>query len=66
LKIFTSREIIKILVQDGWYEYGQDGSHKHFKHKSKSGKVTVPDHGGEDLKIGTSKSILKQAGITLE
>ena len=58
----TVRELERLLKADGWYEVGQVGSHKHFKHSTKSGKITVPVHKG-DLKIKTAKTILKQAGI---
>lgn len=58
----TIREVEKILKKDGWYLFKQIGSHRQYKHKSKSGKVTVPFHRG-DLDIGTAKSIFKQAGI---
>lgn len=40
----TVREILKILRKDGWYEINQEGSHISFKHPSKPGKVTVPNH----------------------
>lgn len=58
----TVREVEKILKKDGWYLFKQIGSHRQYKHKSKSGKVTVPFHRG-DLDIGTAKSIFKQAEI---
>ena len=58
----NSREIIQKLESAGWYEARVRGSHHHFKHKVKSGVVTVP-HPKKDLPIGTVKSILKQAGI---
>jgi predicted RNA binding protein YcfA (HicA-like mRNA interferase family) len=58
----TAREILTILKQDGWYEVSQEGSHRHFKHPEKKGKVTVPIHNG-DLGKGTLKSILNQAGL---
>lgn len=56
------KEIEKILKTDGWYEVSIKGSHHQYRHPTKKGKVTVPDHKG-DLKIGTAKSILKHAGI---
>lgn len=56
------REIEKILLNDGWYEVKQRGSHHQYKHPTKLGKVTVPEHGG-DLDMRTVKSILRQAGI---
>ncbi|WP_227431287.1 type II toxin-antitoxin system HicA family toxin [Psychrobacter sp. I-STPA6b] len=58
----NSREIIQKLESVGWYEVRVKGSHHHFKHKVKSGVVTVP-HPKKDLPIGTVRSILKQAGI---
>jgi predicted RNA binding protein YcfA (HicA-like mRNA interferase family) len=60
----SSREVIRQLVDDGWYEVAQVGSHVQFKHATKVGRVTVP-HPKRDLPIGTLKSIEKQAGIKL-
>ena len=58
----TIKEIIRMLKKVGWYEVGQDGSHRQFKHPSKKDKVTVPVHNG-DIAKGTLNSILKQAGL---
>ena len=60
----SSREVIKELLRNGWFEVAQVGSHKQFKHANKVGRVTVP-HPKRDLPIGTLKSIEKQAGIKL-
>ena len=60
----SSRVVITRLKADGWYEAGQTGSHKHFKHPTKSGKVTVP-HPRRDLTIKTLKSIERQSGVDL-
>ncbi len=60
----SSREIIALLAMDGWFEAGQTGSHRHFKHPSKPGKVTVP-HPKLDLPVKTMKSIEKASGIKL-
>ncbi len=56
------REIEKIILQDGWIEKSQRGSHHQYVHPVKSGKVTIPEHSG-DLNPTTIKSIKKQAGI---
>jgi predicted RNA binding protein YcfA (HicA-like mRNA interferase family) len=61
----NSREVIRRLKKNGWYEVGQAGSHKQFKHATKSGRVTVP-HPKRDIPLGTLKSIEKQAGIKLK
>jgi predicted RNA binding protein YcfA (HicA-like mRNA interferase family) len=59
-----SREVIRHLRKDGWYQVSQVGSHEQFKHPTKKGRVTVP-HPSRDIPIGTLKSIEKQAGIKL-
>lgn len=58
----NSRIVIKILEADGWYFVSAKGSHHHFKHPVKSGRVTVP-HPKKDLPQPTVKSIFKQAGL---
>lgn len=60
----TVREMIKLVEADGWFLFLQKASHKHFRHPTKKGKVTVPDHGGSDeLGHFIVDSILKQAGL---
>jgi predicted RNA binding protein YcfA (HicA-like mRNA interferase family) len=39
------------------------GSHRQFKHQTKSGRVTVAGKFSDDLAPGTLNSILKQAGL---
>ena len=58
----TSKELVKLIRNDGWYKVGQKGSHAQFKHPLKKGRVTIPMHSG-DLAKGTEMSIRKQAGI---
>jgi predicted RNA binding protein YcfA (HicA-like mRNA interferase family) len=60
----NSRDVLKALLQDGWLEVNQVGSHRQFKHSVKRGRVTVP-HPKRDIPVGTLKSIEKQAGIKL-
>ena len=57
-----SRELERLLLEDGWYIKNQKSSHRQYKHPTKSGKVTIPFHRG-DIDIGTAASILKQAGL---
>ncbi|WP_302801518.1 type II toxin-antitoxin system HicA family toxin [Mitsuokella multacida] len=53
-----------MLKQDGWYEVNCVGDHHQFKHLTKKGRVTIT-HPRKDIPLGTLKSILAQAGITL-
>ena len=57
----SSDEMVKKLYGDGWYKVAQNGSHRHFKHPTKPGKVTVP-MGRKDLTKKTESDIRKQAG----
>lgn len=62
-KTISSREVIKILEQDGWVFIGATGDHHHFKHPTKPGKITVP-HPVKDIHLGTlRKGILARASI---
>jgi predicted RNA binding protein YcfA (HicA-like mRNA interferase family) len=38
-------------------------SHRHYKHPYKPNVVTIPGHAGDDVPVGTLKSILKAAGL---
>ena len=62
MKTYSSREVIKILKADGWYEVGCDGDHHQFKHPLKKGRVTVT-HPKKNMPTGTLKSISHQSGI---
>lgn len=55
-------EMEKIILSDGWVFKTQNGSHRHYIHPTKPGKVTIPFH-ARDLPKGTENSILKQAGL---
>ncbi len=57
------REILAMLEADGWYLVTIRGSHRQFKHPTKSGRVTVAGKPGDDAAPGTFNSILKQAGL---
>jgi predicted RNA binding protein YcfA (HicA-like mRNA interferase family) len=59
-----SREVIRKLKADAWYEVNQVGSHKQLKHPTQKGRATVP-HPERDIPIGTLKSIEIQTGIKL-
>ena len=56
-------EVLRMLLDDGWFLAAQKGSHRQFKHPVKPGRVTVPGKPSDDLAAGTLNSILKQAGL---
>ena len=57
------REVIRLLGENGWYLARTRGSHRQYKHPTKSGLVTVPGKLSDDLAPGTLDSILKQVGL---
>jgi predicted RNA binding protein YcfA (HicA-like mRNA interferase family) len=57
------REVIKMIETNGWFLVATRGSHRQYKHSSKSGRVTVAGMPGDELAPGTLNSILKQAGL---
>lgn len=61
-KSYSSRELIKALKKDGWYEVSCVGDHHQFKHRTKKGRVTIT-HPVKDIPIGTLKSIIRQSGM---
>lgn len=63
MKIYSSREVLKMLLADGWYEVNCVGDHHQFKHPTKPGRVTLT-HPAKEIPIGTLKSISRQSGIT--
>ena len=65
MKSYSSREILRLLKQDGWYEIGCVGDHHQFKHATTKGRVTVR-HPVKDLSLNDLKSIEKQSGLHFE
>ena len=65
MKSYSSREVIQILIANGWKESGKPtGSHHYFKHPDRPelGKITV-QHPRKSFPVGTLKAISKQSGI---
>jgi predicted RNA binding protein YcfA (HicA-like mRNA interferase family) len=61
--VLTVREVIKLIEDDGWVHVSTRGSHRNFKHPTKTGRVTVAGKLSVPLQQGTLISILKQAGL---
>lgn len=56
------REAEKMIRSGGWILESVEGSHYHYRHASKPGKVTIPFHKG-DLPKRVENSIRKQAQL---
>ena len=65
LPSLTARDVIRALERAGFKEARQSGSHCRLIHgDDPARKVTVPVHSG-DLKRGTLRAIIAQAGFTV-
>jgi predicted RNA binding protein YcfA (HicA-like mRNA interferase family) len=62
----TGRELMRALRKLGWVVVARKGSHAQLKHPRRGGRVTVPLHAGETIGPGLLRSILTQAGVTVE
>lgn len=56
------KDMERKIFADGWAFKSQTGSHRHYVHPVKQGKVTIPFH-CKDLTKAVENSILKQAGL---
>ena len=57
------RDMIHLICANGWYLVATRGSHRQYKHFSKTGRVTIAGKLSDDLAAGTRNSILKQAQL---
>ena len=56
-------ELLRILLNEGWYIVSQSGSHIKLRHLTKSGTLIFPNHGSRELGKGLERKLLKDAGI---
>jgi len=54
---------MKLVEADGWYRVVTEGSHRQYKHSTKSGRVTISGHPGDEMPKGTLASVMRQAGL---
>jgi len=47
-------ELIRLLLDDGWYRVRQSGSHAIYRHPAKKGQLTVPVHPSKKCHGGLS------------
>lgn len=66
LPVLKAREDLRALRKAGFVEKRASGSHYLLVDPNDPARgVTVPYHGAKDLKPGTLRSIIRQAGLTI-
>lgn len=57
----TVKDVVSLLIENGFTLKSQKGSHMKFEKDGKT--VVVPDHGSKGVEKGTYYNILRQAGL---
>ncbi len=62
----SGRELVKLLMKNGFVIVRQRGSHIRVEKNTKNGliKITIPNH--PEIKKGTLNQIIKSSGLTKE
>ena len=66
LPTVSTRQVLRALHNAGFVEIAAVGGHRQLRRPEGGPRVTVPVHGGQDVPPGTLRSILRQAGLTVE
>ena len=62
----SGRELVRALERGGFVVHRQRGSHVILRRPGGKGGAVVPLHAGKDLPPGTLKSVLQQAGLSVD
>ena len=67
LPALRARDVLRVLAKAGFVERRVSGSHHILVHRDDAARaVTVPFHGARDLRTGTLRAIIRQAGLTVD
>jgi len=63
--ICNAHDVIRVLRRNGFEKVAQKGSHQKWRHTD-GRQVIVADHGNKSIPIGTLKSIIEGAKLSVE
>ena len=66
LPVANGREVIRALERAGFVFDRQVGSHVTLWNRETRRSATVPDHGAQDLPVGTMRGIIRDSGLTVD
>src|SRR5207247_1032453 len=64
VKIISGKRMCRVLEQRGWTLARINGSHHIYRHAAMGRRTVVPVHANQDLKPGTQRGIMRDAGLT--
>ncbi|MCL4801095.1 MAG: type II toxin-antitoxin system HicA family toxin [Burkholderiales bacterium] len=66
LRVFSGRELCRLLTQHGFQQVRQRGSHVVMQKRTGATTVTVPVPLHDEIRVGTLQSIIRQSGLPRE
>jgi predicted RNA binding protein YcfA (HicA-like mRNA interferase family) len=64
VKVISGKQTCRVLEQRGWTLARINGAHHLSRHAATGRRTVVPVHGKRDLKPGTQRGIMRDAGLT--
>jgi predicted RNA binding protein YcfA (HicA-like mRNA interferase family) len=64
VKVISGKQMCRVLEQHGWVLARINGSHHIYRDPATGRRTSVPVHGNHDLKPGTQRGIMRDAGLT--
>lgn len=64
MKIISGKQMCRVLEQRGWALARINGSHHIYRDAATGRRTVVTVHGNADLKPGTQRGIMRDAGLT--
>ena len=64
VNIISGKRMCRVLEQRGWTLARINGGHHIYRHAATGRRTTVPVHANQDLKPGTQRGIMRDAGLT--
>ncbi len=63
LRVFSGKELCRLLLQHGFIEARQRGSHVVMQKRLQETTITLPIPMHAEIRIGTLQSIIRQSGL---
>ena len=63
LPVFSAKQVCQILIEHGFLQVRQRGSHIIMQKKIDDSTITIPVPNYSEIKIGTLQSIIRQSGL---
>lgn len=63
LRVFSGKELCRLLLEHGFQQVRQRGSHVVMQRRTDNSTVTVPVPMHDEIRIGTLQSIIRQSGL---